>query len=60
MCSSDLHPIGVMMAAMEAVAEGGGLEGNTGKFSFVQYQRSNLVKRDKDFSVSYASAYAVV
>lgn len=54
------HPIGVMMAALEAVAEERGLEGKNGKFSFVQYQRSNLVKRDNDFSVSYASAYAVV
>ena len=53
------HPIGVMMAALEAVAKDG-LEGQKKKFSFVQYQRSNLVKKDRDFSVSYASAYAVV
>ncbi|KAK4153369.1 protein MEMO1 [Chaetomidium leptoderma] len=53
------HPIGVMMAALEAVAKEGLKEGK-GKFNFVQYQRSNLVKKDWDFSVSYASAYAVV
>jgi len=53
------HPIGVIMAALEAaVEEGSG--GNRGKFRFVQYQRSNLVKKERDFSVSYASAYAVV
>jgi AmmeMemoRadiSam system protein B len=54
------HPIGVMMAALEAVSKEDGLEGEKSKFSFVQYQRSNLVKRERDFSVSYASAYAVV
>ncbi|KAH6847032.1 MEMO1 family [Chaetomium sp. MPI-CAGE-AT-0009] len=54
------HPIGVMMAALEAVAGEEGLEEKNGKFRFVQYQRSNLVKKEGDFSVSYASAYAVV
>ncbi|KAK4038834.1 protein MEMO1 [Parachaetomium inaequale] len=53
------HPIGVMMAALEAVSKDG-LEEEKSKFSFVQYQRSNLVKKERDFSVSYASAYAVV
>ncbi|KAK4124240.1 UPF0103-domain-containing protein [Parathielavia appendiculata] len=53
------HPIGVMMAALEAVAEDGSEKGK-GKFSFVQYQRSSLVKEDWDSSVSYASAYAIV
>ena len=55
------HPIGVMMAALESIAKDGlgGAKG-TGKFNFVQYQRSNLVKTHWDFSVSYASAYAVV
>lgn len=50
------HPIGVIMAALEDVAP----DEQKGKFSFVQYQRSNLVKRERDFSVSYASAYAVL
>ncbi|KAK3346208.1 MEMO1 family [Lasiosphaeria hispida] len=53
------HPIGVMMAALEMVAKGGPGNGK-GKFEFVQYQRSNLVKRANDFSVSYASAYAII
>jgi AmmeMemoRadiSam system protein B len=53
------HPIGVMMAALEAVAKDG-LEKGKGRFRFVQYQRSSLVKQDWDSSVSYASAYAVV
>ncbi|KAK5659290.1 hypothetical protein OQA88_1383 [Cercophora sp. LCS_1] len=49
------HPIGVVMAALEHVKEEG-----KGKFNFVQYQRSNLVKKSNDFSVSYVSAYAIV
>ena len=53
------HPIGVMMAALESVAKEGPGEGK-GKFNFVQYQRSSLVKTHWDSSVSYASAYAVV
>jgi AmmeMemoRadiSam system protein B len=53
------HPIGVIMAALEAVAKEGMGEGK-GKLKFVQYQRSNLVKKEYDFSVSYASAYAVL
>ncbi|KAH6615418.1 MEMO1 family [Chaetomium sp. MPI-SDFR-AT-0129] len=53
------HPIGVIMAALEVVV-GDTPDEQKGKFSFVQYQRSNLVKRERDFSVSYASAYAVL
>ncbi|KAL2194143.1 MEMO1 family [Corynascus similis CBS 632.67] len=53
------HPIGVIMAALETVAQVDA-GGKTGKFKFVQYQRSNLVRKERDFSVSYASAYAVV
>lgn len=53
------HPIGVIMAALEALTSKG-LEDGKGKLKFVQYQRSNLVKKTWDFSVSYASAYAVV
>ncbi|KAK4187811.1 protein MEMO1 [Podospora australis] len=53
------HPIGVIMAAMEA-ATGAELDEAKGRFKFVQYQRSNLVKKSFDFSVSYASAYAVI
>lgn len=54
------HPIGVVMAAIEALGKDGGVEDGKGKFKFVQYQRSNLVKRSSDFSVSYASAYATI
>jgi MEMO1 family protein len=58
------HPIGVTMAALEMLAaEKGGSSSETkgeGKFTFVQYQRSNLVKRASDTSVSYAAAYAIV
>ncbi|KAK1753443.1 MEMO1 family [Echria macrotheca] len=53
------HPIGVVLAGLEALANEG-LDEGKGKFNFVQYQRSNLVKRTHDFSVSYASAYAVI
>ncbi|KAK4229244.1 MEMO1 family [Podospora fimiseda] len=53
------HPIGVIMATLEAVSKDGVEEGK-GKFKFVQYQRSSLVKQAFDSSVSYASAYAVV
>ncbi|KAK3690309.1 MEMO1 family [Podospora appendiculata] len=53
------HPIGVVMAGLEALAKDG-LEEGKGRFEFVQYQRSNLVSDVKDFSVSYASAYAII
>ena len=53
------HPIGVTMAALEILRDEGVAEGKA-KFHFVQYQRSNLVKRPRDESVSYASAYALL
>ncbi|KAK4452131.1 MEMO1 family [Podospora aff. communis PSN243] len=53
------HPIGVVVAGLEVLGKEG-LDEGKGKFSFVQYQRSNLVKKTSDFSVSYASAYAIV
>lgn len=53
------HPIGVIMAALEALAADG-LEDGKGKFKFIQYQRSGLVVDKKDYSVSYASAYAIL
>jgi len=53
------HPIGVVMAGLEVLAKEG-LEEGKGRFRFIQYQRSNLVKRTSDSSVSYASAFAVV
>ncbi|KAK2596827.1 hypothetical protein N8I77_012719 [Diaporthe amygdali] len=45
------HPIGVTMAALEAVG--------AGPFRLLRYERSSLVERLEDSSVSYASFYAV-
>ncbi|KAI0473611.1 UPF0103-domain-containing protein [Xylariaceae sp. FL0804] len=55
------HPIGVVMAALEALPDerGGAGEGKR-RFKFVQYQRSGLVESVRDYSVSYASAYAIL
>jgi MEMO1 family protein len=47
-----------MMAALEHHSKDE--ESNEqGKFRFVRYERSSLVKKVADSSVSYASAYAV-
>jgi Predicted dioxygenase len=54
------HPIGVIMAALEVLTKDQRPEDGRGKLKFVQYQRSNLVEKVWDFSVSYASAYAIV
>lgn len=56
------HPIGVVMAAMECIRkdEKGAVEGREGKFKFVRYERSNNVVNTSQYSVSYASAYAVL
>ncbi|KAI4242967.1 MAG: hypothetical protein LQ352_007135, partial [Teloschistes flavicans] len=60
------HPIGVVMAAIEVLREARGAEGNVderegwGRFKFVRYERSSLVKAVGDSSVSYASAFAVL
>ncbi|KAF5004657.1 hypothetical protein FDECE_8861 [Fusarium decemcellulare] len=53
------HPIGVIMAALELLVKEPEYE-DKGRFSIIQYDRSNLVRRPSDFSVSYVSAYAVV
>lgn len=53
------HPIGVTMAALEAVA-GGEVTKEKGRFTFVRYERSSLVENVVDSSVSYASAYAII
>ncbi|KAI1463225.1 UPF0103-domain-containing protein [Daldinia caldariorum] len=53
------HPIGVVMAALEALAEEKP-DPDKYRFKFVQYQRSSLVEDVTDSSVSYASAYAIV
>ncbi|KAK2767685.1 hypothetical protein FQN54_003843 [Arachnomyces sp. PD_36] len=67
------HPIGVIMAALEAVAangdgeEGGKGKGNAGeggiqkgKFNFIRYERSSDAVSVSDSSVSYVSAFAVL
>lgn len=53
------HPIGVMMAALELLAKEPEFAGK-GRFSVTQYQRSELVERPDQTSVSYVSAYAIV
>ncbi|KAF2235290.1 UPF0103-domain-containing protein [Viridothelium virens] len=68
------HPIGVFLAAVEAVEAGrgggeGGKEGGEGeaeaeaewkgRMRFVRYERSGEVMNVKESSVSYASAFAV-
>ncbi|KAI9708828.1 MAG: hypothetical protein M1820_003783 [Bogoriella megaspora] len=52
------HPIGVYMAAVEAL-RGKGLEDGDGRMRFVRYERSELVEQLSDSSVSYASGFAV-
>lgn len=56
------HPIGVVMAAIEYLRENSGSHdsANDGKFKFVHYDRSGLVENMSQYSVSYASAYAVL
>ncbi|KAI9807845.1 MAG: hypothetical protein M1825_005150 [Sarcosagium campestre] len=54
------HPIGVVMAALEALREQGKLNHDGGRFRFVRYERSSEVVDVADSSVSYASAYAVL
>lgn len=53
------HPIGVAMAALELLAKEANDETKY-RFNIVDYDRSNLVWRPNDFSVSYVSAYAVL
>lgn len=53
------HPIGVAMAALELLAKETN-DDTKGRFKITQYQRSNLVDKPSDFSVSYVSAYAVL
>lgn len=53
------HPIGVTMAAIEAVVGGQPTE-DRGRLRFVRYERSSLVESVGDSSVSYASAYAII
>ncbi|KAM0546990.1 hypothetical protein ACHAPJ_010533 [Fusarium lateritium] len=52
------HPIGVTLAALELLVKEAEFQGK-GRFNIIQYDRSNLVQRPNDMSVSYVSAYAV-
>lgn len=52
------HPIGVIMAAIEEVANNHG--GTKGKFQFIRYERSSDAIDVDDSSVSYVSAFAVL
>jgi len=58
------HPIGVVMAAVEALEREGKVEnngeGSKGRFKFVRYERSSDAVEVADSSVSYASAYALL
>ncbi len=56
------HPIGVVMAALEALREERKLteEDGRGRFRFVRYERSSECVRVGDSSVSYGCAFAVV
>lgn len=51
------HPIGVIMAAIEAA---GKQDGGKGKFHFARYERSSDAMVVEDSSVSYVSAFAVL
>ena len=54
------HPIGVIMAAIEALKQEGKMKTEQGIFKFVKYARSSEVRNPRDSSVSYASAFAVL
>ncbi|CCX31415.1 MEMO1 family [Pyronema domesticum] len=51
------HPVGVMMATLEAAKE---LDREERRFTLVEYKQSSQVTRISDSSVSYVSAFAVV
>lgn len=55
------HPIGVILAALEVLEQEGKISGEgTGRFKFIQYERSEEVVQIEKSSVSYASAVAVL
>ncbi|KAL9058101.1 MAG: hypothetical protein Q9162_001963 [Coniocarpon cinnabarinum] len=55
------HPIGIVMAAIEAIRIQAGPDGQSlGQFRFVRYERSSDCISAKDSSVSYASGFAVM
>ncbi|KAF5671027.1 hypothetical protein FHETE_4283 [Fusarium heterosporum] len=52
------HPIGVTLAALELLKKEPGFEDKC-RFNVIQYNRSNMVQRPSEMSVSYVSAYAL-
>lgn len=54
------HPIGVIMAAIEALEQTEGDLQGKGRFKFVRYERSSLCNSVRDSSVSYCSAFAIL
>lgn len=53
------HPIGVTLAALEKLGKEPEYAGK-GRFKVIQYDRSEMVERPNQTSVSYVSAYAVL
>lgn len=55
------HPIGVIMAALEALGNEAKTSGQeNGRFKFIKYKQNTKVEKIGDSSVSYASAAAVL
>ncbi|KAJ5103276.1 UPF0103/Mediator of ErbB2-driven cell motility (Memo-related) [Penicillium argentinense] len=54
------HPIGVIMAALEAVRASQSIEDERGRFRFLRYERSSDAEDVSDSSVSYVSAFSVL
>ena len=54
------HPIGIIMAAMEALEAEGKLSHGHGRFKWLRYERSSDCVKVADSSVSYVSGIAVL
>ncbi len=54
------HPIGVVLAAREALARDRQIDGDESTFRFIQYARSSECRTVLDSSVSYASGFATL
>jgi AmmeMemoRadiSam system protein B len=54
------HPIGVVLAAIDALRNAGKIPADHGHFKFTRYSRSSDPVDISDSSVSYASAYAII
>ncbi|OCK89895.1 UPF0103-domain-containing protein [Cenococcum geophilum 1.58] len=53
------HPIGVVIAAIEALEKEDKVEKGKGRFKFMRYERSSDCDSARDSSVSYCSAFAI-